>query len=322
VGTNYDNTSSTTAAILNCYNYDGSKFYVQGNGNVGINSVTPHTPLEIYTNGGNKTLARLTNDGSDPSDNGSNLEFAQGTTANGRISNRYDTTNFWSLYLGGGSALDLVVLTSGGKAGIGVPAPATRLHVGDNSSPTVVTVGYNSTSGGYTAMRLGVSAVSSGYAYIQGINVSGTSYGDLILNEQSAGNVGIGTNSPGTKLEVNGIAKAKRHRGVVLTASVTGGGTVTTDWSSGDIQDVTASGSFTLANGTNCVNGDKFEYRIYNSSGSNITISFGTNFRFSNSIKSTDIQPIATGKTVILGCQYNTLGGVTKIDVVGYAEGF
>jgi hypothetical protein len=368
--------------------------------------------------------------------------------------------------------------------GIGTPVPATRLHVADASSPVLMTLGVNSTSGGYTALLAGVSAVSGGYAYIQGVTSSGSAYGNLILNEQAVGNVGIGTNNPATKLDVSGqttlgtsaagsrvdgrgpypnagmwlqyvdgnayydaavdmrirtnagsgfftdamtlkadgkvgvgttgpsarfqtnistsgtaeicgyffgstqsgtftdpgsrtqdkatlivgtafgnssttaaavlnvynydgsilyvrgdgkvgigttapankldvvgTASAYRHTGKVLTAS-TSGTAVSTDFSAGSIMDITASASFTLNNGTNAVNGDKFEYRIYNSGGSNITISFGSNFRFSNSIKSTDIQPIAAGKMAIIGVQYCTLGGVTKFDVIGYSEGY
>jgi hypothetical protein len=49
---------------------------------------------------------------------------------------------------------------------------------------------------------MGINTQSSGYGYIQSTKASGSTYGDLILN-QSGGNVGIGTNAPQTDLHIN-----------------------------------------------------------------------------------------------------------------------
>jgi hypothetical protein len=116
------------------------------------------------------------------------------------------------------------------------------------------------------------------------------------------------------------VAVTGRIRNTVLTASVSVGGSVNTDWSAGIVQDITADGNFTINNPSSCVNGDRFQYRIYNDGMSAVSITLGSNFRFGTSIAS--INTIPAGKTTVIECQYNTLGGVTKVDVIDCSEGF
>jgi hypothetical protein len=110
-----------------------------------------------------------------------------------------------------------------------------------------------------------------------------------------------------------------RVRNNVLSATVSAGGTLSPDWSAGTSIDVTANGNVNLGNPSNAVNGDKFEYRIYNNTGSPVTVSFtGSNIRNPNYTLGT----IGSGKQTKIGMEYTTLGGVTKFDVIGLAENY
>jgi trimeric autotransporter adhesin len=87
-----------------------------------------------------------------------------------------------------------------GGVGIGTAAPETPLHIADFHG---ITLGTSGTGGGYTALRIDLSAAQSGYAELQAISSAGSSFGPLIL-QANGGNVGIGTTTPASKLTVNG----------------------------------------------------------------------------------------------------------------------
>lgn len=76
--------------------------------------------------------------------------------------------------------------------------------------PGNMTIGEANTGvGGYTSLSLGISAYQNGYSWIESITASGSAYGNLIINP-SGGNVGIGTNAPGSfKLAVEGKIGAR-----------------------------------------------------------------------------------------------------------------
>jgi hypothetical protein len=92
------------------------------------------------------------------------------------------------------------LIRAAGGVGIGTPSPQSALHIAD---PSGITIGQNFSSGGYTALQINLSAVNNGYAVLQAIQSSGSSYGNLILNQYGA-NVGIatGANTPGHLLVV------------------------------------------------------------------------------------------------------------------------
>ncbi len=97
--------------------------------------------------------------------------------------------------------------------------------------------------------------------------------------------------------------------------SVAAAGTVTTDAStSSEIQDITAAGSFTLANPTNPTNGQKKNWRIFNNTGSPITVTLGNKFNFGDNV--TSFSTVAAGEVAYLAARYRTLGAVTKWDVL------
>ncbi len=102
------------------------------------------------------------------------------------------------------TASDQFLIRASGGVGIGTAAPETPLHVAGAAG---ITLGVSATGGGNTALRIDLSAVQNGYAELQAIKQSGTSFGNLIL-ETVGGNVGIGKNNPATALDVNGTVTA------------------------------------------------------------------------------------------------------------------
>ena len=124
--------------------------------------------------------------------------LASGTVSDARLSPNV------ALRAGGNSFSGTQTLVSG-NLGVGTTNPVVLLHV--SGSGEALTIGVDPHHGGYTALSGGVSAPKGGYAWLQGIRDSGTNYGDLVLNELG-GNVGIGTPTPGARLEVAGEARA------------------------------------------------------------------------------------------------------------------
>lgn len=120
-------------------------------------------------------------------------------------------------------------ITAAGYVGIGTVSPERILHVANASAPAEMIIGNGYSLGGYTALNIGVSTISNGYARLQAVRSAGNYWGDICLNA-SGGNVGIGTNSPVSTLHVNGTATVK-----ILT--ITGGADVAEPFamSSGEI---------------------------------------------------------------------------------------
>ena len=94
-----------------------------------------------------------------------------------------------------------IVLTNGGKAGIGTTTPAEKLDVKGNA----VIRGENFTDFGETAkVCVGDTSHYMKAVFGGGLRIGTYQANDAIALQESTGNVGIGTTDPNVKLDVNG----------------------------------------------------------------------------------------------------------------------
>lgn len=94
------------------------------------------------------------------------------------------------------------------SVGIGTDAPAAPLHI---VSPEGIVIGKNTSSGGSTALAIGLTKESNGAATIQAIRSAGSAYGALVLNPAPSP-VGVGNQYPEFQLDVWGEANANALR--------------------------------------------------------------------------------------------------------------
>ena len=98
--------------------------------------------------------------------------------------------------------LERLSIADNGKIGAGTIKPQTDFHINPDGQGSLL-IGTNRSSGGYTNIEMGISSQSNGYGFLQATKTSGSNYGVLALNA-GGGNVGIGTTTPSTTLDVNG----------------------------------------------------------------------------------------------------------------------
>lgn len=99
------------------------------------------------------------------------------------------------------SAPNQFLVRAGGGVGINVSNPEAPLHVKGTGETLIL--GADAHAGAHTALSLGLSAASGGYGWMQAIQYSGSSYGNLSLNP-NGGKVCIGDTNPATLLDVRG----------------------------------------------------------------------------------------------------------------------
>ena len=182
------------------------------NGNFGIGLSAPTVKLDVY--GSIKA-------------GGANGEYA--------FNDRADNNSGYSWYSNLGSAKlfrygavneNALIITANNFIGIKTQAPQTNLHI-DPAGAGSILIGTNKSSGGYTNLEIGISAQSNGQSYIQSTKASGSTWGTLQLNPfggdiTTGGNVGIGTNTPFSPLDVvqNGNALRILSPGHIWSISV------------------------------------------------------------------------------------------------------
>ena len=193
-----------------------AKITVQGStGNVGINTTTPSTTLNVagdfQVNGslGNVSIE----------DTGANMYFSRPG-----VSTIANNSTVGGLEFRTGATNDTLALTFDGKTGVGLTDPKTKLHVESSTPSDIPTLGAatggvfisnSDTDPAYYGLQLGV--LNSNKSWLQSQGITNASAYDLLLNPLG-GNVGVGTQNPSEALEVDGNIKS--------SAFIKDGGTV------------------------------------------------------------------------------------------------
>ncbi|MGY8866403.1 MAG: hypothetical protein ACKVJK_12355, partial [Methylophagaceae bacterium] len=189
-----------------------------GYGNVGIGTNSPDAPLSIYdadlttTGGSGVGGIRVHRPGSFGQFGYMEYGYGSSTTYIGSSYTGSTAAVYGAIHFrqhsNGGTPLTSMVLNSVGNVGIGITDPATSLHVDAQNGTTYPTLGPAGGSLGLSinelhGMYLGVDG-SSGNGWVQAMREDGTGTAYNLILQPSGGNVGIGTDSPGQKLVVQG----------------------------------------------------------------------------------------------------------------------
>ena len=190
---------------------DGStnRFYINTSGNVGIGTASPSQKLDVAGQasigsgaqaivGTDGTYAGYSTIGFGGTTNGYNRVFGNSGTGDG-LYIAAATSNaivFWT-----NGANERMIITAAGNIGIGTNNPLAKLQVSAGRSYFF--------SGDNYSVALAQTAAQGNYMYL-GTAADGTFYisetsGTARVTVQQGGNVGIGTTSPGTTLDVAGI---------------------------------------------------------------------------------------------------------------------
>jgi hypothetical protein len=209
---------------------DGATFLermrIKANGNVGIGTTSPGSTLSVNgTNTGSVPLLDLTASGSGAFQRGVrmlNAGMSAGDSIMMAVGNRDNSKNMGQFYfyyagnasnsnrisMGLHSVDDVFNILATGNVGIGTTAPSQKLDVSGNAYVSgYVQAGTalmsNKVISSSDFATFGSNASTRGIALSRDFNPS--VYPDLIIN--SSGNVGLGTASPGYKLEVAGVVQ-------------------------------------------------------------------------------------------------------------------
>jgi hypothetical protein len=184
-----------SAAASNSFSIweDGTqpRFTILEGGNVGIGTTTPNAALEIHRVSNSANLV-LNSSGA-----GQNaIFFSDGSVKQTQFTSNFSDDKFY-LYHQGGNRL---VINASGNIGIGTDAPSSKLTVsgGDmvvGSGTATTTISYNQST---FASNIAVSGTAT--STIAGPLTVRTN--QLVVNE--SGNIGMGTATPGAKLDVAG----------------------------------------------------------------------------------------------------------------------
>ena len=200
--------SSGTGAVGNLYlgtNSNQQTLTILDSGNVGIGTTTPDYTFTVLKSITNDWLALF---GNTYNGAGNGVLIDAGNGSSGEILRLRDRN--------GNSKVSFL---SNGNVGIGTTAPQAALTVAHDLSNGGDATGFrlNAATSGTSNTLFGGPVSSGDYAFFQSYK-EGASAGVRNLNlNPIGGNVGIGTDAPGQKLEVAGLVK---HQGLDMTAGV------------------------------------------------------------------------------------------------------
>jgi hypothetical protein len=170
-----------------------------------------------------------------PSTNGASaakIAFNGGGTIWGEVGASYNSNDpYMAFFVRSGS--EKMRITDAGNVGIGTTSPAARLHIlGAGVSAPILQL--TTTGTGNREFRHVISGAGADYdtLFIQGNTASGGTTFATLLAIKASGNVGIGTDNPGSKLDVNGelrigntvaaaVAVASTHKVTIVIGGVT-----------------------------------------------------------------------------------------------------
>ena len=205
---------SGTGGVLVMYTGAAERMRIDSSGNVGIGTSSPSSKLDVNgkvtLTGGEDQQLQWTNN-------------SQTWRLNNSIAGRlyfYDVTGAkFPFGIAAGTPNDTLALTSTGDVGIGTSAPGGKLHVVSGTNDSIL-------------FRGPISLATGGSMY--GVNAANTAIAPLEFAASAfyfnAGNVGIGTSSPGYKLVVSAASNTNpiavisgSTKGIRLGADANGG---------------------------------------------------------------------------------------------------
>ncbi|MCP4709689.1 MAG: hypothetical protein GY869_13775, partial [Planctomycetes bacterium] len=169
------------------------------NGYVGIGTYSPTQLLHVYGTVNPRMLVES------PSNATPELNLKRGPEA-------------WGMFIGSDAGLHFfhngtkASITHGGNFGIGTSSPTQKLEIGDGNIYVKGPGNFDST-GEQATVYLG-----TGHHYIRsehgfGVKIGTYAVGDALAIKEVSGNVGIGTTSPASKLEVRGNIRVSNSAG-------------------------------------------------------------------------------------------------------------
>ena len=211
------------------------QLYIKSGGNVGIGTTTPEAKLSVIGNmviRNSNGLKMYDSSGYGGASISSSYRFLNGemfiAPAGSTISTLFSPNNGVSVGIDASPPANGLII--GGNVGVGTNVPNDTLSIGNAGAAPAgsAKTGHNFTStylstddyalANYGLVKTLVANATSSLTAAIGL-WSGTDNGNIWNGDAGAGNVGIGTNTPGFKLEVNGSFKATASSSSIILDS-------------------------------------------------------------------------------------------------------